>query len=112
MRVPLLWGKSPEAWFRQLVASEATFFNRALVGLDKEPIGPILNLLEQSSYEILKEHLIRRLSLSKTIKLKQLQTEHTLGDRVPSPLLREMKQLTGDKLRPALFHSLWFQRFL
>lgn len=85
---------------RGSATSGAARFNHALVGLDK-----------QGSYEILKEHLIRCLSMSGAIKLNHVLRKLTLGDRTPSQLLREMKQLAGCRVTPALLQSLWLQRF-
>lgn len=58
-----------------------------MVGLDVESVGLVFDMLEQRSYDILKEHLIW-LPVSETTKLNYLLTELTL----PSQLLREMKQ--------------------
>lgn len=38
-------------------------------------------------------------------------TELTVGTRVPSQLLRKIKQLGSDKVATQLLQSLWLQRF-
>lgn len=49
---------------------------------------------------------MKRLSLSETAKLNHLLTKLTLGDHTLSQLLREMKQLGGDKLSNDLLQCL------
>lgn len=95
-----------EVWFQHKahfaltgVTSDATLFNHALVRPNENLFG----------YEILKEHLIRRLSVSETTKPNYLLTELTLGGQTPSQLLREIRQLAGDMVGPALLQSLWLQ---
>lgn len=81
--VPPLWFKSSEAWLREPeaqfalagVTSDATPFDHALVQLDRENVGLLFDVLEQSSYEILKKRLIRYVSVSETAKLNHLLTK-------------------------------------
>lgn len=73
---------------RQLKAqfAVATRFNLVLIGPDEETIAR------------LKKQLIRWPSVSEEAKLSHLLNELTLGDRTTSQLLRELRQLGGDKV--------------
>lgn len=71
----------PAALLRQLalagVTMEATWSNHALVGLDEDTTELVSDVLEDSSYNRLKEQLIRRPSVRETVKFNRLLTEVT-----------------------------------
>ena len=48
-------------------------------------------------YKVLKEQLVNRTAASEQWWLQQLFNAEELGDHKPSPLLRRMNQLLGDK---------------
>ena len=118
VRVPPFWRRNPELWFVHLeaqfqmsgITSDATRFNYAVVGLDEESILLVSDVVKSTSYVQLKSELIRRLSASESAKLDHLLAGLTLGDRTPSQLLREMRQLGGSKIGDDLIKSLWLRR--
>ncbi|CAD7089103.1 unnamed protein product [Hermetia illucens] len=118
VRVPPFWRRNPELWFVHLeaqfqmpgITSDATRFNYAVVGLDEESILLVSDVAKSASYTQLKSELIRRLSASESAKLDHLLAGLTLGDRTPSQLLREMRQLGGSKIGDDLIKSLWLRR--
>ncbi|KAL3188480.1 hypothetical protein MRX96_003448 [Rhipicephalus microplus] len=64
------------------------------------------------AYQVLKEALICRLTLSKLECLRQLLHKAELSDRRPSQLLHQLQQLAGDKtsLDSRLVRELFLQR--
>lgn len=84
----------------------ATRFNYAYVGLDKEFVASIDEVLREGSYTRLKEQVIERLSIRETAKLIHVLTDLTLGDGTPCQILREMGQLGIDKFGMELLKPL------
>ena len=70
---------------------------------------------EENLYDILKETLIKRTTLSEQWQLQQLLSAEDLGDQKPTHLLCKMQKLLGDKaetMDPSLLRGLFFQRLL
>jgi hypothetical protein len=61
-------------------------------------------------YEKLKTTMINRFSEPETTKLKKLLHTFELGDKRPSQLLREMQELSDNKLSDDVLKILWIQR--
>lgn len=122
IKPPPFWKASPQFWFDRLeaqfelagITAQKTKFNYVLSVLDGDIIRIISDIIRQphltEPYENLKTNLINRLSTSEVSKLKQLLSDLALGDRQPSQLLREMRELGGDKVSEELLKSLWLQR--
>ena len=71
-----------------------------------------LQPLEDTSYDKLKEQLIKCTAALEQKRLQQLFNAEELGDRIPSQLLCRMQQLLGDKARDtdsAFLHELFLQ---
>ena len=107
VKLPEFWKQNPAAWFsyaesmfnlRNIVVSR-TKFDYVITSLPCELISDISDVLtapdNQNPYEVLKEALIRRTSLSERDRLRQLLSKEDLGDRKPSQLLRHMQTLLG-----------------
>jgi len=122
VKPPPFWWNSPELWFNRLeaqfeiagIVSQRTKFNYVLSVLDGDIIRIVSDIIREPNanepYDTLKSSLIQRLSASEVTKLNQLLSDLNLGDRQPSQLLREMKELGGDKVSEDLLRSLWLQR--
>jgi len=122
VKPPPFWREMPQLWFIRLEAQfslahitcEKTKFNYVVSIIDGDIIRVVSDIIRNphltEPYTNLKETLIKRLSLSETTKLNQLLSDLNLGDRKPSQLLREMRELGGDKVSEELLRSLWLQR--
>lgn len=99
------------------VTMDSKQFNHEFVGLENKVIELVSDVRENCANKRLKEWLITCISVKETAKLNRLLAELTLGDRVPCQLLREIKQLGGDKVGTELLYCLcllscsrWLQR--
>lgn len=95
-RVPSL----PGAWFLELegqftwvgFTTVATRCNRALMGLNEESDTLVADILGKRFYAALKVQVIRRLTVSETVKLKHLLQDLMLRDCIPSQLHHFIQQ--------------------
>lgn len=121
-KIPPFWTKNPALWFAQMdsqfinkgVTSEKTKYHTIVSTIESEIAAQvsdiILNPPPDAPYTALKERLLERFADSEEKRLKKLLSEVELGDRLPSHLLREMKELAGTKVNDDLMKSLWLQR--
>lgn len=122
IKPPPFWKSSPLLWFTKLeaqfnlagIVSERTKFNYVLTALDGDILRVVSDVVRnpgsEEPYTNLKASLIQRLSASEISKLNQLLSDLNLGDRQPSQLLREMKELGGEGVPEEFLRSLWLQR--
>lgn len=122
IKPPPFWKDMPAIWFDRLeaqfhlahITSQQTRFYHVLSVLEGDVIRLVTDVIRNPSpshpYDRLKETLITRLSASESSKINQLLNDITLGDRHPSQLLREMRELGGDTVSEDLLRTLWFQR--
>lgn len=86
------------SWFEAEFALSDTVdpmqFNHVFVGLEKKVIVLVS--------DVLLEKAEAKPSMGETAKLNHLLAKLTLGDRMPSQLLPEMKQLGDDKVSTKL----------
>lgn len=120
-KVPPFWKQNVPIWFRQV---EAQFRVKGITN-DEDKYDLILSSIESytctqlsdiimdppadNKYQTLKERLISCFGDSEDKKLQRLLKEITLGDKKPSQLLREMRELANNKLSDELLKSLWLQ---
>lgn len=122
IKVPPFWKANPRLWFRQL---DSQFFNAGITNdLTKYHtlVGAVeSNILAQVSdiildppahnlYATLRQRLEERFSDSEEQQLRKLIGELELGDKRPSQLLREMRELSANRVSDAVLKSLWLQR--
>lgn len=116
------WKDMPALWFDQLesqfelsrITNQRTKYNYVLSVLEGSIIRVVSDVVRNphptEPYSRLKETLIQRLSASENTKLSQLLNDLSLGDRQPSQLLREMRELGDDRVGEDLLRTLWLQR--
>lgn len=122
VRPPPFWKDAPQLWFCRLesqfdlagITLQKTKFNYVLSVLDGDLVRIVSDIIRnphaEEPYNNLKSELIKRLSASEETKLNRLLSDLTLGDRHPSQLLREMRELGEGKVSEELLRSLWLQR--
>lgn len=122
IRVPPFWPEEPEVWFAQIegqfaisgITSDATKFNYIISQMDNitciEIKDIIINPPASEKYNKLKYELIKRLTVSKEKRIKQLLMHEELGDRKPSQFLRHLKSLAGIGVPDEFVKTIWISR--
>lgn len=122
VRAPPFWKEDPALWFRQLesqfytnaITVSETKYHIAVAALDTSVISQISDLImnppDLEKYEALKSRLQSQFADSEDHRLKKLLGSLDLGDKKPSHLWREMKNLAGNRMNDNLLRSLWLNR--
>lgn len=122
VRAPPFWKENPALWFRQLesqffmnnIVSSETKYHIAVAALDTSVINQVsdvvMNPPAAQMYETLKDRLQERFAESDERRFKRLLNNIELGDKRPSHLWREMRELAGNRLTDEFLRSLWLQR--
>lgn len=117
--LPLFWKEKPDLWFHQIEAkfrrrnihADNSKYDAVLEALDSLAIMEISDVIETlpdtGKYEYLKQHLIKRFSLSSERQLHKLLSEIQLGDKKPSQLLRSMRELAKGQASDDLLRAKW-----
>jgi hypothetical protein len=121
VKIPPYWKKKPDAWFRQIEASfrtagvttDQTKYDHVLANLETQIVDDIDDFFTteptENKYDSLKARLIKYSQGSETERVTKLLKHVELGDRKPSAMLREMKQLAGDNFA-SVIEPLFIQR--
>ncbi|CAH8842111.1 unnamed protein product [Trichobilharzia szidati] len=122
LQLPTFWTHHPVAWFDHIEAmfalrnihSQETKVNLVTVSLPENVMEEVSDVLADRSpglYERLKQALIKRVALNDQQKVQELFRDVQLGDRKPTQLLRQMRQLVADsKIDDDFLKQLWLQR--
>ncbi|KAH9379788.1 hypothetical protein HPB48_017347 [Haemaphysalis longicornis] len=107
LRLPTFVRKNPHIWFAQVevvfdlhrVTSETTWYPHLLCNLPPEVTDEVADVigapLNDAPYQLLKQSILDRTTVSASARLRHLLTHEELGDRRPSQLLNTMRQLVG-----------------
>lgn len=122
VRVPAFWPEKPAVWFAQIesqfaisnITTDATKFNYVVAQLESQYAAEVEDIIisppPPDKYNKLKEELIKRLSVSRQKKVKQLLSQEELGDRRPSQFLRHLRHLAGPNVPDEFLLSIWTSR--
>lgn len=122
VRVPAFWPEKPAVWFAQIesqfsisnITTDATKFNYVVAQLESQYAAEVEDVIisppATDKYKKLKEELIKRLSVSRQKKVKQLLSQEELGDRRPSQFLRHLRNLAGPNIPDEFLLSIWTNR--
>lgn len=122
IKLPPFYKNNPKLWFLQVesqffvskIKNDTAKYHMVIGIIDTEvlqQVSDILSSLPQTErYETLKQTIIQRFSESDNQKIRKLLKDMELGDRKPSHLLREMKNLAEGKVTDDLVKTLWLQR--
>lgn len=122
LRAPPFWKENPALWFRQLesqfvtngITVSETKYHVAVGALDTAVISQVSDIImnppEHNKYENLKDRLQERFADSEERRFQKLLRNLDLGDKKPSHLWREMRDLGGNHINDPLLKSLWLQR--
>lgn len=122
VRVQPFWKANPALWFHQVEAQfensritvDRTKYNMIVSAIESNILAQVSDLVlnppEENLYESLKNRLLERFADSEQSRLRKLLSNLSVGDRKPSHLLREMRELAGNDFGIAAIKSLWLQR--
>lgn len=122
VRLTTFWRNQPKLWFAQLecefkayrIRSDEIKYGAIVRHLDESTINMVGDILENppetGKYEKLKTSLIERFTDSMEKRLRTLLDGIELGDKTPSTLLREMRNLAGANVTDNMLKTLWMQR--
>lgn len=122
VRAPPFWKENPALWFKQLesqfhtnaITASDTKYHIAVAALDTAVISQVSDIIMNppvlNKYETLKDRLQERYAESEERRFKKLMSNVHLGDKKPSHLWREMRELAGVEVNDNLLKSLWLQR--
>lgn len=122
VKVPTFWAEKPAIWFAQIesqfaisnITVDATKFNYVVAQLDSQIASEVEDIIvtppPTEKYAKLKAELIKRLSVSRQKKVKQLLSQEELGDRRPSQFLRHLQHLAGHNIPDEFLLSIWTSR--
>lgn len=119
IKIPPFWPEKPAIWFAQVegqfaisgITDPATKFYMILGNLDRQCAAEVEDILTgPPNYEKLKGELIKRLSVSRENKVKQLLMHEELGNRKPSQFLRHLQHLAGPKVPEDFLKTIWSSR--
>ncbi|UYV78303.1 hypothetical protein LAZ67_16000906 [Cordylochernes scorpioides] len=127
IKAPEFWPNDPELWFITL-ESQFLLNKPSPITNDDTKFSYLISLLPPSTaikvresimspppdnkYDALKKAIIKCTADSEFKKLQQLLTQEELGDRLPSQLLRHLRQLIGESkaVSDTKLKMLWMQR--
>ncbi|UYV62951.1 hypothetical protein LAZ67_2002602 [Cordylochernes scorpioides] len=127
IKAPEFWPNDPELWFITL-ESQFLLNKPSPITNDDTKFSYLISLLPPSTaievrefimspppdnkYDALKKAIIKYTADSEIKKLQQLLTQEELGDRLPSQLLRRLRQLVGESkaVCDTTLKMLWMQR--
>lgn len=122
MRAPPFWKENPALWFLQLesqfitngITQSDTKYHIAVAALETSIINQVSDVVLRPppalKYETLKARLQERFAESEQRRFKKLLGNIDLGDKLPSHLWREMRELAGETFDEDLLKSLWLKR--
>lgn len=122
VRIPPFWPERPHIWFTQIesqfslsrITDDNTKFHYVLSHLERQYILEVEDIITSpptsGKYEKLKTELIRRLSVSRDRKVKQLLESEEMGDRKPTQFLRHLQHLAGVAVPEDFLRSIWMSR--
>lgn len=123
IRMPTFNAERPDMWFVQLEAS----FALANISNDMRRYNSVISLMDAkhliqfqgiirapptdgTAYEVLKKAIIERFADTESVRLRKLLNGLELGDRRPSHLLEEMRELSSGKMDDSILIQIWKQR--
>lgn len=122
VKIPPFWKANPVLWFAQIesqfqtarITGDATKFHTVVASIESDVLALVSDVVitppQANMYETLKQRLIQQFADSEQKRLKKLLQDIDLGDRKPSELLREMRELAGNNVIGEGLKSIWMQR--
>ena len=121
-KVPPFWKANPTLWFCQLesqfftkgITAEKTKYHSVVAAIESDVLAQVSDIIisppTENPYSVLKHRLLDRYADSEEKRLKKLLRDMNLGDKKPSYLLREMKELASTQVSEDVLKTLWLQQ--
>lgn len=123
VKLPPFWSHAPAVWFGHVeaqfhlagITSDTTMYCHLLSQIDSKLATEVEDIVtnppKDGKYQLLKETIIKRVSVSKEQRVRQLLSIEELGDKKPSQFLRHLRSLAGTLLTDDnLLRELWLRR--
>lgn len=122
MKMPIFSPLNVRLYFAQLeanfsianISNEETKYSHLIASIDAQHLTYVSDIVysplpppKENPYAVLKEKLIEQFEHSETKKINTLLQDLTLGDKKPSQLLHDMKELSNHKLDESFLKNLW-----
>jgi len=90
------------------IRSDLTRVNYVLEALDEDGIRTLMDLLgADTSYDVFKQRLIATYTIPQSTRLQRIIQSGGMGDRTPSRLLRDMREVYLDGMTDSTLGALW-----
>lgn len=123
-KLPDFWTFSPEGWFASIentfllrgVKSDSKKFQHVVAALPQDIVVSVLDIIRDppilDSYNMIKQALISRHTMSDEKRMDSLFSKSEMGSRKPSEYYRHMELLAGDQntISRELLTKLWMAR--
>lgn len=121
VKVPPFWSKNPQLWFHQIdaqfvickITSEQVKFNYVVASLDMDVLSQVSDIIAappNDAYIAIKQRLLASFGESEERRIKRLLMDLELGDKRPSHLLQEMRQIAGNLVGEDFLKNLWIRQ--
>lgn len=120
VKAPPFWRTQPALWFKQIesqfslsgIKNEETKYHHLVSKLECEELALVQDILDPAdndAYCKIKARLLSQYESDQNSRLKMLLKHMELGDKKPSRLLCEMRNLAGTGLSEEILKTLWLQ---
>ncbi|XP_050063185.1 uncharacterized protein LOC126552516 [Aphis gossypii] len=119
VRLPGFWQHSPLQWFthadamfaNKRIRSDLTRVNHVLEALDEDGVRTVSDLLgPDASYDRVRQRLVTAYSLPPATQLQRIIQPGGMGDRTPSRLLRDMREVYPDGMSETSLVAFWMSK--
>ncbi|GBM11577.1 hypothetical protein AVEN_130655-1 [Araneus ventricosus] len=121
-KAPVFWEDDPELWFFRVesqfviagISNDSTKFHAVVAALNSNILSCVRDIVRSSplenAYIALKDRVLQHFAPSSSARLNLLLKDLQLGDKRPSHLLSEMRNLAPAKMADDILQTLWLQR--
>lgn len=122
VKPPPFWRPDPRLWFAQVeaqfaragISTDETKYFTVVAEIDSAVLAHASDIISSppaaGKYEALKQRLIAEFGETREKRLRRLFEGCELGQKKPTSLLREMKDLSNQQLGKEMLKSLWLRR--
>ncbi|XP_060878713.1 uncharacterized protein LOC132951039 [Metopolophium dirhodum] len=119
VRLPGFWHNSPTQWFthadamfaNKRICSDLTRVNHVLEALDEEGVRTISDLLgPDATYDSIQQRLITAYGVPQATRFQRMIQPGGMGDRTPSRLLRDMRDVYPDGMSDNSLVAFWLSK--